>query len=1071
MMKISFKRVIYNTISKQAFLNKKAFLAKAQLCSVSTQNSSNIKYLGFYSKLEQILKQHKEKYPNDYNTNVKNLTELQLTIEDSISEALKYTEINLIKKNQKIQMLELISSFINNLQEAKQPSSKNVDNQIETIFMQKVLSYLIRVYDKNIKEMLLPLIILLFCNLFAFKTNRQFCTANQICTVFQKNLFDEFMVLYLSSIPMFIKQNKEIKLLVSQLLKSYNKNITFKDIKNNDPQIDFHIEPTESDIKDYFNKQCALYKITDDLTKKNYYDILERLFKETGFLFAFPLVLHLAKISIIKKMKITANNKILISQYFIYNITNQYSKSFIGKYFFRSLLDRNLILLLTEDQDDKKKVMGKKAYIKEATKYTINFDLPIDAELINLPMVVTPLKWKYHSWNDHYIGGYLKAAAISLMRSHVMGDKLHNNVYITPNKNTSKCLNYLQQIPYKINTNLLSFIEKNNKELIIRGLMTDPIYQEINPFDVARDEYCKNTQLLQNITEKKEEYANHLIDYQHYQTKYVSLKSQALREKYILEIAKLFKDYTIYFPAFLDFRGRIYRPGLLHIQSSDLGKALLLWDHTKIPKMLEYCIQKQDVSVEAYLLQMKGYFTKIKKNIIADNDNNDKINLTEFIENHPLKCSFLNESKHILAIAMHPALYELEEKIIINPRVSLSKKQLSIPCRKDATSSVYQLIALLSQNQDLAKKTNLINEGSIIDIYNLLSKDFQNYMEDLNNSKKYLDIKYKTIINLDDNKLKPVADSVTFKLIFNLFELISLGSNSRDFVKKIIMPLPYGVTPIRIAELIDEYCTNLAFSGKIGYKPSSVICNKLAFIINYYLKENYKDIFYIRDFLGNLGKMSAYLETPLVWDWGHGIVYQKYNTINKKQFNVYSWDKVLKKMARKSITVSTAGNTLDQYKSYQATPANIIHSLDAAIIAKVSLEMKKKYKNMPIATIHDCMCTIPAFSPIISEIYLKIMLDILNNPVAFIDQLLYNTYEDFLEGKYEKWDEECFEKLKRKTNSSNSKIKNKLIDKVLEQYKQFKSIHENSGNALKIIIQNSWKEKNIGKHGPLCLSF
>jgi DNA-directed RNA polymerase len=39
---------------------------------------------------------------------------------------------------------------------------------------------------------------------------------------------------------------------------------------------------------------------------------------------------------------------------------------------------------------------------------------------------------------------------------------------------------------------------------------------------------------------------------------------QARYEKYVFELAKAYKGYRLYFPAFIDFRGRISRSGMLH---------------------------------------------------------------------------------------------------------------------------------------------------------------------------------------------------------------------------------------------------------------------------------------------------------------------------------------------------------------------------------------------------------------------------------------------------------------------------------------------------------------------------
>lgn len=80
---------------------------------------------------------------------------------------------------------------------------------------------------------------------------------------------------------------------------------------------------------------------------------------------------------------------------------------------------------------------------------------------------------------------------------------------------------------------------------------------------------------------------------------------------------------------------------------------------------------------------------------------------------------------------MHPTLYRTENKLITGSGIRLSLKQLAIPIRKDATSSVYQLMSVIANDRNLAKKTYIINNGYIVDLYALLYNKFFRIYEKL----------------------------------------------------------------------------------------------------------------------------------------------------------------------------------------------------------------------------------------------------------------------------------------------------------------------------------------------------
>lgn len=54
---------------------------------------------------------------------------------------------------------------------------------------------------------------------------------------------------------------------------------------------------------------------------------------------------------------------------------------------------------------------------------------------------------------------------------------------------------------------------------------------------------------------------------------------RARSESFILNLAEAYDGYKFYLPAFLDFRGRIYRSGILHFHERDIAISLILFDN------------------------------------------------------------------------------------------------------------------------------------------------------------------------------------------------------------------------------------------------------------------------------------------------------------------------------------------------------------------------------------------------------------------------------------------------------------------------------------------------------------
>ena len=71
-------------------------------------------------------------------------------------------------------------------------------------------------------------------------------------------------------------------------------------------------------------------------------------------------------------------------------------------------------------------------------------------------------------------------------------------------------------------------------------------------------------------------------------TELVTRVQRTRYEEFVLNLAKAYRGYKFYLPAFMDFRGRIYRAGVLHFHERDLAKSLIIFSSDgKAPNISE----------------------------------------------------------------------------------------------------------------------------------------------------------------------------------------------------------------------------------------------------------------------------------------------------------------------------------------------------------------------------------------------------------------------------------------------------------------------------------------------------
>src|SRR5688572_10724914 len=129
----------------------------------------------------------------------------------------------------------------------------------------------------------------------------------------------------------------------------------------------------------------------------------------------------------------------------------------------------------------------------------------------------------------------------------------------------TRVINKLQSVPYQINTKLLCHLVKCKDIYHASGLLMPSILASI-------DRTEGTVRLKHHYLNDKE------------MKKYFSLKDliniwikniqSACYEQYILKLADALQNYNLYFPTFLDFRGRNYRYGPFHYHERDLVRSL-----------------------------------------------------------------------------------------------------------------------------------------------------------------------------------------------------------------------------------------------------------------------------------------------------------------------------------------------------------------------------------------------------------------------------------------------------------------------------------------------------------------
>jgi hypothetical protein len=461
---------------------------------------------------------------------------------------------------------------------------------------------------------------------------------------------------------------------------------------------------------------------------------------------------------------------------------------------------------------------------------------------------------------------------------------LNTNISAYTNKRYVNKINYLQEVGYTIDLKLFLYVFKHLD-------ISEYFYKKSNKIDILLDfDYISyyDNELLKNkryyvdlvyrkkydITKKKE-LERIIMNNDNLKKKTSNNTHLHLNDLLVLLFLYLYIEGNIIYHLYkVDSRGRLYHDGIITYISSKLLRFLL-----KIKNKKKYSNKKINNLFKYYFCkQLYGRkVTNIKDSVLKYDSyvaNLDEIDLIKKIKNESIK--ILNKMNLIKVI----------------------KKGMFSNISIDATSSLLQIISVITKNKKLMYYTNVIKNKNSMDIYDFLIEKL--------------------------------------KLEYSSSKFIKYYTN-RKIVKYVCMTYIYGSTAKYLSTDMQKlYGLNILLEDLI--KISSNILNlfniefkvikKIKSLVNYYIKI-----------------------LPLEFEIKYKLLDKKlkYNCSRKKKINIEVHDETINKI---HMTLNINSNIKDNSMKKKSALVNIIHSIDSQICINTRYTLLKKHK-VKTLSIHD----------------------------------------------------------------------------------------------------------------------
>lgn len=607
----------------------------------------------------------------------------------------------------------------------------------------------------------------------------------------------------------------------------------------------------------------------------------------------------------------------------------------LGGFLVEFLDERRLISLSTEFSFNDKSAPQKKKgqYYSPTPNYAIcNFDLSLLPIKYNLPMVCTPLPWDFRDMGSpksisDLSGGYLSALPGEIYNRHrLLSSHNLSNFYIKLKGNylvLCGIMNSLQSQSFGINKDFLIFINQNYDLLVQSGLLMPRFLSSLNlkeATDELRKSYSQDPSLMKvcNFTSLLHE---------------LMVRVQRARfESFILQLASAYEGYEFYLPAFLDFRGRIYRSGVLHFHERDLSRSLIVFSPNKNKVELDSAkleeVNKIISSAAAFHYQKFTSNSDAHEWYLSQRSvlNSSSDSLIQFAVGASNPFQFLRDVLCLEGSTMDPTI---------------------IPITQDASASAYQLMSYFLLDKEIATRTNLIpsKDGKILDVYTFFLEELRDY--------------------LPSKWDRTLSEMICARL-------------TRPLIKRLFMPLVYGKTVPSMANDISDHLSDFLNKRE---------CNKLASLCTIFWRERFPGIVNLMTLVRNVGWLSCAFNTPVYYSIPYFTTVQDYMKMDNVKIWVY--DRFHKK--RRQVTLRIPTDNRDRRKTEVATFANFIHQKDAWLAMDMIMHML--LLGAPVYTVHDNFITTALHAREVSNLYIRCLCN-MDFPYMIINRFINENLVD-----------------------------------------------------------------------------
>ena len=504
-----------------------------------------------------------------------------------------------------------------------------------------------------------------------------------------------------------------------------------------------------------------------------------------------------------------------------------------------------------------------------------------------MPMTVKPKPWKIV---DGVVTGGYKTYQHPMVRSKNKID------YTKFKKPVFDSINYIQSQPWVVNEDIVKVIENDLKHPI-KSDYVKSVYPDPNPcrFDLdlkSEDLDIEETELLE-IKSYRSKYTELLQLYNAEVSDYESEVGKYKAVKIAVEIAKEYFGKTIYFPHSFDFRGRIYPIAIgLSPQGSDAIKAMLNYSNG------EKLNKEGEKWAWAYLTSLYGedkldFETRVKRGKeLLSADYRDADEPYQFLSHQIELNKFLSDPD-----------YEF------NGRIHL-----------DACNSGSQFTSAITRDLAGCKATNVIptysEDGSQLrqDAYLLVAN-------------KSLELTCELIeTEQDEDRLE----------VLRLFKKL-LEEKGRKICKRPVMVSNYGGTMGGRTDILWNMLRELKVDRKYITKKNAALFSR---IIGDSIEGVLNGGKAFETYIHSMNDLISKSNKEIYWNTSDGfhVVHRKNKELKPKRVtcflpNARKATGIIKKQFSKDVSST---------KMKSAIAPNYIHSLDAELLRKTALKMKKE---------------------------------------------------------------------------------------------------------------------------------